>query len=243
MKVAKLPTGSPEIFYTIQGEGQSSGKPSIFLRLLLCNLHCFWCDTPYTWNWEGTSWETEGKKKFQKTDQIIDMSVEDIRSALDHYPCKNLVITGGEPLIQQNELHSLISLLDEQWNIEIETNGTILPTALEQHKHIHYNVSQKLSHSGNSKEIAENPESLAWFSMLPRATFKFVVSSPADLAEIKSLQKQYKISAEKIILMPEGTTSEKLHKNAAGIIALCMEHGYRYSDRLHVHIWGNERAK
>ena len=60
MKVSRLADGSPEIFHTLQGEGASLGFPAVFLRLSLCNLHCHWCDTPYTWNWEQTPWTPSG---------------------------------------------------------------------------------------------------------------------------------------------------------------------------------------
>ena len=86
MKLARLPDGSPEIFHTLQGEGASLGKPSVFIRSSLCNLHCQWCDTDYTWNWEGTPWTherdgEEGYQKYRKEEQITELSPEDIARA------------------------------------------------------------------------------------------------------------------------------------------------------------------
>jgi len=243
MKLSKLPTGEPEIFYTIQGEGVSMGKPALFMRLSLCNLHCSWCDTPYTWNWEDTPWQTTEGKKYSKADQIITLSVEELLPKLQSYPCTHLVITGGEPLIQQKELAQLISALPSAWTFEVETNGTIIPDAFPSRASIQYNVSPKLSHSGNPRNLALNPESLMWLRMQKHAYFKFVISQPSDLTEVQAIQREHNIPASQIILMPKGTNSSTIQSEALNIVNLCLEHGYRYSDRLHVHLWGNERAK
>ena len=243
MKVAKLPNGDPELFYTIQGEGTNVGKPSVFLRLSLCNLHCSWCDTPYTWNWENTPWKTDTGTKYKKTEQIISLSPLEIKSLLEKEKCKNLVLTGGEPLIQQVEIKKLLELLSSEWSVEIETNGTIIPESLAHFSHVQYNVSPKLSHSGNPVELALIPASLEWFSKCPKAYFKFVLSRKEDLEEVRELQERYNIPYERIVLMPRGTSSEEIKKSSLEIINLCMEHQYRFSDRLHVHIWGNTRAK
>jgi len=243
MKLAKLPNGEPEIFYTIQGEGINSGRPSIFIRLSLCNLHCSWCDTPYTWNWENTDWKTTSGKKFSKEEQILDLSIPQVIEKLKTYPCKNLVITGGEPLIQQNHIADLIASLPADWNIEIETNGTIIPDKLPQDRRIQYNVSPKLPHSGNSPDTALKAEPIDWFSAHGQAHFKFVISSFEDLKLIQELQDTHHIPANKIILMPQGISSTSIRGGSLDIINHCLEHGYRFSDRLHVHIWGNTRAK
>ena len=135
MKIANL-SGKPEIFHTIQGEGRSTGLPCIFLRLSQCNLHCHWCDTDYTWNWEGTPFShekdgTPGYQKFRKKDMIIECSTEETADFIKTYDCPNLVVTGGEPLMQQKELTGLLELLKTSGNIrhvEIETNGTYIPS-------------------------------------------------------------------------------------------------------------------
>ena len=80
-----------EIFYSIQGEGQLVGLPSVFFRTSYCNLRCIWCDTPYT------SWQPENK----------DISVEEAVSAILAYNCQQVVITGGEPFLQPQALLSL----------------------------------------------------------------------------------------------------------------------------------------
>lgn len=97
-----------EIFRSIQGEGRSQGYPSIFLRLAGCNLDCTWCDTRYA---------REGG---------TDMPCDEITGRISAYPGKRLCITGGEPLLQQDQLLPLLAGLHEEgYQIEIETNGTI----------------------------------------------------------------------------------------------------------------------
>lgn len=245
MKVAQLANGEPELFYTIQGEGLNTGRPSVFLRLSLCNLHCTWCDTPYTWNWENTPHPpcTSGLK-YKKSEQIIELSVEQLLPLLLDTPCRNLVLTGGEPLIQQKELAKLIEALSDEWQIEIETNGTIIPDALPNaERAIQYNVSPKLPHSGNDPGIALKSDELNWFAQYPKASFKFVISQPDDLQMIKTLQQEHGIINEQVILMPEGTLSDTIRQKTLPLVEICLREGYRFSDRLHVHIWGSERAK
>ena len=93
MKVSRLADGSPEIFHTLQGEGASLGSPAVFLRLSLCNLHCHWCDTPYTWNWEQTPWIHQDGIKFSKTDEIVELSPAEVAPLILSYKCIRLVLT------------------------------------------------------------------------------------------------------------------------------------------------------
>ena len=83
MKLARLPGGEPEIFHTVQGEGRNTGLPSVFIRSSLCNLHCWWCDTDYTWNWEGTPFAHDrdrepGYAKYRREEQILEMPWDEI---------------------------------------------------------------------------------------------------------------------------------------------------------------------
>jgi organic radical activating enzyme len=249
MKIAKLHEG-PEIFYTIQGEGKNLGMPSIFVRSSLCNLHCIWCDTDYTWNWEGTRFKhvkdaEVGYAKFRMEEQIVEMEVEEIAAEVMKYPCKNLVLTGGEPMIQQEDWVALMEILrskDESYFFEVETNGTKLPIpAFDQYIN-QYNVSPKLANSGNKRSLREKAEVYTYFAENPKAVFKFVQTKEEDLEETLGLIRQYNILANRVYLMPEGTSPEALKAKQLWLVEVCKQHGFNYTDRLHVHIYGPKRG-
>ncbi|MDP0497970.1 MAG: 7-carboxy-7-deazaguanine synthase QueE [Verrucomicrobiota bacterium JB024] len=249
MKLARNGTG-PEIFESLQGEGVSAGTPSVFVRLSLCNLHCRWCDTPYTWNWVGTSYahdsDTPGApRKYRREDEIVELDIEKIAAHVLTFRARNFVLTGGEPLVQGRELARLAALLRERdpaCRFEIETNGTLVPPPELDAFVAQYNVSPKLANSANTPAEREKAESLRFFAACERAWFKFVAASPADLDEIRQIQTRYVIPAGRILLMPEGTSSEALRDKARWLAPLCQEHGYRLGDRLHVHLFGNKRG-
>ena len=243
MKISRLADGSPEIFHTLQGEGASLGAPAIFLRLSLCNLHCHWCDTPYTWNWEGTPWPHQDGVKFSKTEQIIELTPSQIEPLISAYPCDRLVITGGEPLLQQKELRELIPLLPSIKFIEIETNGTQIPDPRFATIPTQFNVSPKLSNSDIKEDLRLKPEALRFFSSHEKALFKFVVCDLNDLAEVRELQATYQIPLSRISLMPEGRDAETLKERSLWLADICRDHGFHFSPRLHVLLWGNQRAK
>jgi 7-carboxy-7-deazaguanine synthase len=95
-----------EIFHSVQGEGANAGMPAIFIRLAGCNLKCDFCDT---------EWET-----------YKEMSVEEIQKEISQYPCKTIIWTGGEPLLQLTK--EILYEFEDYDNI-LETNGTIkIPT-------------------------------------------------------------------------------------------------------------------
>ena len=91
LRVSRQPSGEPEIFHSLQGEGVTAGRPSVFLRLATCNLACSWCDTKYTWDWD--SYENER--------EVVSLFVSEVEERLLRFGCPRLVITGGEPLMQQ----------------------------------------------------------------------------------------------------------------------------------------------
>jgi len=243
MKLARLPDGSPELFHTLQGEGPSLGAPAVFLRLSLCNLHCHWCDTPYTWNFEGTPWPHQDDKKFSKTEQILERSPEEIAPLIGNYQCPRLVLTGGEPLLQQNDLASLIPLVPGLEFVEIETNGTQLPSPEFDSLVTAYNVSPKLTNSGMPESLRLKEGSLRFFANSPKAIFKFVVQNEKDLREIQSLEKRFRIPKNRIFLMPEGRSPNLLAERSNFIANICIKTGYNMTPRLHVLLWGDERAK
>ena len=126
--------------------------------------------------------------------------------------------------------------------VEIETNGTTrAPTALDI-RIDQFNVSPKLAHSGNPAELALIPERLDAYATDPRAWFKFVIAAPADLDEVLALRDRYRFKPDHVFLMPEGTDSETLRDREQWLAPLCVEHGFRMSDRLHIHLFGDTRG-
>ena len=249
LKLAVL-NGKPEIFHTLQGEGVSTGVPSIFVRSSLCNLHCAWCDTDYTWNWEGTPWTHEndqvaGYSKFKKSDYILECEVAEVAKLVQQFSCKNLILTGGEPLLQQAGWIALIQILlaaDPDYRFEVETNGTQLPNPKMAEAIDQFNVSAKLSNSGNDAKLRDNPKAMQWFANSPKAWFKFVIQDPQDLSEMQQLEQKYSIPRERILLMPEGRDEETLRQRRLWLADLCRDHDYRFSDRLHIQLWGSKRG-
>lgn len=249
MKLAKLNNG-PEIFHTIQGEGKSIGKPSIFIRTSLCNLHCIWCDTDYTWNWEGTPFphhfeQREGYSKYKKDEWIIDLPVDEVVSLVKNIDCKNIVLTGGEPMMHQKDLIDLMQKLrnaDQNYWFEVETNCTLAPTATFDQLINQYNVSPKLMNSGNSQKLREKELPYRFFAGSSKAVFKFVIEEENDLKEVLDLIDKYNIEPDKVYLMPQGTSKDQLITKQQWLIEICKTHGFNFSDRLHIHIYGEKRG-
>lgn len=249
VKLAKL-NGKPEIFHSIQGEGKNIGQPSVFIRTSLCNLHCIWCDTDYTWNWEKTRFQhvkdaDPSYKKYKMQEMISEISIETIYEEVAKTNCKNIVLTGGEPMMQLQELSALMhyfSQQDEQYFFEIETNGTLIPDVRFDSLIHQYNVSPKLANSNNPKKLREKPEAYSYFSKNDKAVFKFVIADEIDLDEVLGICKTYNIPNTKVYLMPEGTNPTKLQEKQQWLIELCKKYQFNYTDRLHVHIYGDKRG-
>jgi organic radical activating enzyme len=249
VKLARLSDG-PEIFFSVQGEGPSIGRPSVFVRCSLCNLHCVWCDTDYTWNWVGTEFRhvrdaNPKYTKFEKRDEIVELAPGAVAELVMRHPCRNVVLTGGEPMIQQTECQDLMSALraaDPSYRFEVETNGTFVPQPAFHECIDQYNVSPKLGNSGVALPMREKEEALAFFVSVA-ANFKFVIQSQQDLDEVNTLVQRYGLSPDHVFLMPEGQTSAVVRERSVWLVEICKRHGYRFSDRLHLHLFGEGRGK
>lgn len=234
-------TGGPEIFASLQGEGPSMGVPVAFVRLSRCNLACMWCDTAYTWRFEGDNrLHRDGIAYDRKANQVT-LSPEETAARIAALGQKRLVITGGEPLLQAGALAEMLAHLPDI-SVEIETNGTVAPPARLDVRVDQYNVSPKLAHSGNPADLALIPERLDAWASEPRAFLKFVVAGPEDVAQVVALQRRYRFAPDRVFLMPEGTDSATLRARQAWLSETCLEHGFRMSDRLHIHLYGDTRG-
>jgi organic radical activating enzyme len=241
LTLATTTPGEPEIFASLQGEGPSQGRPSTFIRLSRCNLACQWCDTAYTWRFTGDNRPHRDGAAFERSANQLALSEEDAAAQIAALGQTRLVITGGEPLLQGAALARMIALLPAM-HVEIETNGSVAPAAALDPLVHQYNVSPKLAHSGNPADLALVPERLAAWAADPRAFFKFVVATPDDVVEVRALQDRYAIPGERIFLMAEGTASKTLREREVWLSHLCLQHGFRMSDRLHIHLYGDTRG-
>lgn len=217
MYIARLKDGA-EIFYSLQGEGHLAGTPAVFIRLAGCNLRCSWCDTKYSWG------------------NGVILSPTELARLVAGYACPHLVVTGGEPLLQQEELTELLSLLPSSVFVEVETNGTIVPCTALQERVNQWNVSPKLEHAGNANPPQQKV--LVTFATLPNAWFKFVVVGEEDWAQIEALH----LPQGRIILMPCATDRATLETARARVADMCLKHGVRMGDRLHIVLWNNKKG-
>jgi 7-carboxy-7-deazaguanine synthase len=219
----------------------------VFVRLSNCNLHCHWCDTPYTWNFEGTPFahredDPQRPAKYVRQANRVIWSVEQAADAIRSFGCPHLVFTGGEPLLQQPALAALCAELGPDYHVEIESNGTTPLTAVFDAYVHQLNLSVKLAHSGNEEILRLKPEVIAAYARDPRAWFKFVIAAPQDVDEVDALAAAYDIPADRILLMPEGISSATLRERMDWLAPLCLARGYRLSDRLHIHLYGDTRG-
>lgn len=250
LRLACKSPGVPEIFQSVQGEGPEAGRTRTFIRLSGCNLHCRWCDTPYTWNWQGTRWAHDldrpgAPHKFDPATEIVELPVDEICRLAAALPAEGIVITGGEPLVQMRGLVRLIEALLEQAperRIEIETNGTIAPGVALSRLVDLFVVSPKLGNAGNRPGAAIRPGALAAFAALANAVFKFVAATPGDVAEAARLAAALGLDPVRVYVMPLGTDSATVTQVGGSIRGSVIAQNFRYSDRLHIHLFGDERG-
>lgn len=221
-----------EVFESVQGEGVNIGTPSTFLRLAFCNLRCSWCDTKYTWDWQT----------YRREDEVETMSPQAVTSLLRSKQPKNIVITGGEPLLQQRQLLPVIRDLAADHTFEVETAGTIMPSSNLARLIQIWNVSPKLANSNNPFKARHRTEPLMRFAQMENAFFKFVIQAESDVQEVLDLVNEFHIPNARVLLMPEGTDAVELQKKSGWLAQQCIQHGFRLSYRLHVALWGNKRG-
>jgi 7-carboxy-7-deazaguanine synthase len=250
----------------VQGEGTNLGTPSVFVRLGICNLHCWYCDTKYTWLFndkllenvrsdmrrlglEENAYPTD-LRVYDQSKEVRAISVEEVESRIRALMINHVVVTGGEPMLQQSQLALLLRKLKkvvgwEQFYFEVETNGTVKPSDELLELVDQWNVSPKLESSGNSRFSREKKDALRAFACLSNSFFKFVVSGQSfdrDLREIETFASTSGISPAKILLMAEGTEATLLKERTATLSKVCASRGYRVTPRLQILLWGNQRG-
>ena len=212
---------------TFQGEGPSVGRRAGFVRLGRCNLDCEWCDSRFSWDWA----------KYDPDRELSTWTTADVLLRLEAMAVDLVVITGGEPLLQQRHLVPLLEGCRQRgWRVEVETNGTVAPTvAVSQ-----WNVSPKLANSGISVDRRYRPAVLRAFEATGRAVFKFVVTGTGDLDEVDGMVEE--CGLRNVWIMPEGTDAAAVTARLADLAQPVLARGWHLTPRLHILIWGDRRG-
>ncbi len=221
-----------ETFTSLQGEGVLAGVPSHFIRTSGCNLRCRWCDTPYT------SWLPEGRR----------IPVGELVAGARDSGAGHVVVTGGEPLLQR-EIGTLTSALRRAGlHVTVETAGTLDPE-LECDL---LSVSPKTANSDpdhgswrrRHREVRRDRGPLRrLLARFPEHQLKLVVQDADDLPELLELLAEVGgVARERVLLMPEGRDAAEVAARAPAVAALCLAHGFRYTPRLHLDLFGSGRG-
>jgi len=218
-----------EIFHSIQGEGALVGVPSVFVRTSGCNLRCTWCDTPYT------SWKPEGRQ----------MAIDEILAEVETFGSRHVVVTGGEPMIAPQIVQLTQELRRRGRHITVETAGTVYaPVECDL-----MSISPKLAHStpegrwrNTHERLRIQPDVLRRLMAVCEYQLKFVIAAEDDLTEIRSILEAIGAPKERVVLMPEGIDAGVLRERAIWVAEICKREGFRFSPRLHVDLYGNQRG-
>jgi 7-carboxy-7-deazaguanine synthase len=233
-----------ELFHSLQGEGKLAGVPSTFVRTAGCNLRCWFCDSYHT------SWEPTGAWR----------DLDDIVAAVEARPGDHVVLTGGEPTVHEACVDLLDRLSARGYHTTVETNGTVFRDAAIDLA----SLSPKLASStpsearppaGGAADIEEwtdrheerrlDYDAMARYVEAYDTQLKFVVTGPDDMPEIERVVERLRETAsaaipdDDVLLMPEGTTREELESTRRVAADLALEHGYRYTPRIHVDVWND----
>ena len=204
----------------------------MFVRLAQCNLHCTWCDTKYTWDFAHYRYE----------DEVREQSVAEVARIVNDSPSRRLVLTGGEPLLQQRALKELFARLAPDIVVEVETNGTIAPEPPALSRVNQWNVSPKLANAGDPLPFRIKPEVLRSLSDTGRAFLKLVVARDADYAEADALVAQLAWPSERVLFMPQASDRETLRERSLEVAQAAHARSFRFSSRLHLELWGGRRG-
>lgn len=220
-----------EIYASLQGEGLLTGTPSVFVRTSGCNLRCWFCDTPFA------SWNPEGEYS----------TVREVVEKISSFEESHVVLTGGEPMIFASVPHLAREIRSTGRHLTIETAGTIWhPLECDL-----WSISPKLASSAPKTSGAwqeahqKRRQRIEVVQQMMQQTYqlKFVVDNLEDAAEVLSYLKMLdRFDPARVLLMPQGTTTEKLDQQTSWLLPWCQSHGFTYCPRQHIYWFGNRRG-
>ena len=165
-----------EIFFSIQGEGTRAGLPCVFVRLTGCPLRCTYCDTAYAFH--------EGRRREEA----------DVIAEVERFPCRLLLLTGGEPLAQAAAFPFVTTLADRGWQVLVETSGHVPIDALDARAVAIVDV--KTPASGESARMH-------WPNLdapRPQDEVKFVIADREDYEWSRAVVQERSLAARRTIL-------------------------------------------
>jgi len=218
-----------DVFYSIQGEGATVGAPSVFIRFGNCMFQCAWCDTIKVWKNFTEMSETDLLSRITKLGLIPPL----VRGC-------HLILTGGEPLLQQKSLPSFIEQIDNKAGsrvyVEVETAGVIEPSEEMLDRVDQWNISPKLSNSGIPLKRRRKLDVLSMFRD-KNSWLKFPVQNEIELDEVLDYWVGADFPKERVLLMPVCDTQASHLEKSLEVIEWCKDYGYRYSPRMQLALY------
>lgn len=217
-----------EVFTSIQGEGKTTGLPTVFLRTMGCHLRCSWCDTTYSFH-EGN---------WHPWDALLDKVQES--------GVRRLCLTGGEPLLQRDAWPLVRHLLKEGWEVSIETAGSLecdeatrIASDLGPAARARLCLSMDVKCPGSGEARSWNPKNLAHLTRHDQ--LKFIVADLNDYAYAKEFLAKHPDLPCPVYVHPVGGLGGSLMTELAEhIIADGLD--VRLGMQMHKLLWGNARG-
>ena len=232
-----------EVFYSIQGEGKTVGIPSVFVRLGGCNLMCGGMGTQFDGELHnGAEWRCDTIEVWMKAQskEVQDVLPKDCVEAIKNDA--HIIITGGEPTMQQNGLELFMEYVKEHINsnayFEIETNGTIMPNEYLLNNINLFNCSPKLRNSGQDESMTFKPDVIKVLNT-KNTIFKFVCNNEKEWIEIQKFYLPI-VDRRKVYLMPAGENQELLNENKLNVVELAKQNYLNFTTRMHIEIWNKK---
>jgi 7-carboxy-7-deazaguanine synthase len=208
-----------EIFFSLQGEGLEIGLPTVFVRLFACDLRCSWCDTMYA---------VEGR-------DFRDCSLSEVLNEIEKHECKRVCITGGEPLIQIEEVEELSNhLIQNNYTILLETSGHKMPPPVLWTENSTISMDCKCP----SSTMQDRMDFSLFNELRPKDQLKFVIQDEVDYKYATEILNRYNIKAN-VIFQP--TDRSELVWITEKVIEDKLEN-IRVLPQLHKIIWGDRRG-
>tara|TARA_B100000427_G_scaffold317381_1_gene313414 strand:+ start:1483 stop:2121 length:639 start_codon:yes stop_codon:yes gene_type:complete len=205
-----------EIFYSIQGESSNTGLPCIFIRLTYCNLRCSYCDTDYAF-YNGT-----------------DMKISEIISEINKYPTDLVMITGGEPLLQENCIYLMQELLNKDYSVMLETSGSL------KLKDVPKSVIKIVDFKCPTSSMMNKNDWTIITDIQKEDEIKFVIANKEDYDWSKKMIENY--SLNKICPILFSPVYNKI--DISTLASWILEDGLnvKLQMQLHKHIWGEKKG-